>query len=113
MAASLLATEQPVIDSGYAWLVSEANLHNVSDQACGNSDLLDKFDQLVAADIVENLHERGFNWSLRATGDVVFDVLGRTGMLDESSQPVPARELVIRAQDIARLIVPANAWNDC
>jgi hypothetical protein len=113
VAASLLTREQPIIDSGYAWLVSEANLYCDSNQACGDADLLDKFDELVAADIVESLQEQGFIWSLRATGDVVLDVLDRTGMLDESSHPIPARELVLRAHDIVRQIVPSHAWNAC
>lgn len=113
MAASLLTREQPIIDSGYAWLVSEANLHASSGRVCGDADLLDKFDELVAADIVEALRKRGLNWSLRATGEVVFDVLDRTGMLHEASQSLPARDLVLRAHGIARQIVPTNAWHAC
>lgn len=110
MAVSLLTKEHPIIDFGYAWLVSEANLHGDSDRACGDADLLDKFDELVAAGIVEGLRRRGFIWSLRATGDVVLDIFDQEGMLDESSRLVPARELVLRAHEIARQIVPAKAW---
>ena len=113
MAASLLIKEQPSIDSGYAWLVSEANLHCDSDQACGNADLLEKFDELVAGRIVDGLHEGNGKWSVRATGEVVLDVLDQNGMLNESNQPVRARNLVIRAHDIARQIVPADAWSAC
>lgn len=114
MAVSLLTGEQPIIDSGYAWLVSEANRHCDSVRACGAAELLDMFDELVAADIVESLRKRGSVWSLRATGDVVLDVLDRTGMLlDGSSRPLSARELVLRAHDIARQIVPGDAWDAC
>lgn len=113
MAASLLTREQSIIDSGYAWLVSEANLHCASDRTHGGVVSLDRFDELVAARIVADLQERGFSWSLRATGDVVLDVLELAGMLHESSQPVPAREFVLRAHEIARQIVPGSAWNAC
>lgn len=113
MAVSLLTKEQPIIDSGYAWLVSEANLHGDSDRACGDADLLGDFDELVAAGIVESLRRRGSTWSLRATGDVVLDILDQEGMLDESSRIVPARDLVLRAHEIARQIVPAKAWIAC
>ena len=113
MAASLLTKEHPIIDSGYAWLVSAANRHCDSDRACGDADLLDEFDELVAAGIVESLSKRGFTWSLRATGDVVLEVLERVEMLDESSRTVPARDLVLRAFEIARQIVPVNAWKAC
>ena len=113
MAVSLLTNEQPIIDSGYAWLVSEANLHCDSDRACGDADCLGEFDELVAAGVVESLRQRGFTWSLRATGDVVIDVLDRAGMLDESDRIVPARDLVLRGHEIARQIVPAEAWIAC
>ena len=108
MAASLLTREQPLIDSGYAWLVSEANQHGDSDRVCGGAELLDRFDELVAARIVAGFAQRGCHWSLRAIGEVVLDVLEQTGMLDESSQPVPARELVLRAHEIARQIIPSQ-----
>lgn len=113
MAASLLIKEQLSIDSGYAWLVSEANLHGDSDQACSNTELLEKFDELVAGRIVDGLHKRRGRWSVRATGEVVLDVLDQSGTLDESSLPARARNLVLRAHDIARRIVPADAWNAC
>jgi hypothetical protein len=119
VAASLLTNEQPITESGYARLVSEANQHGDSDRACGDAalvggaDLLCEFDELVAAGIVESLRARGFTWSLRATGDVVLDVLDRVGMLDESSRIVPARDLVLRAHEVARQIVPGKAWSDC
>ena len=113
MSASLLTREQLINDSGDARLVSEAHLHGDSGRACVDNELLDRFDELVAADIVESLRERGCMWSLRATGNVVLEVLDRTGMLGESSQPLPARELVLRAHDIARQIVPGDAWNAC
>ena len=111
MAVSLLSKEHPIMDSGYAWLVSEANLHCDSDQACGDVDSMCKFDELVAAGIVKSLRERGFRWSLRATGNVVIDVLDLEGMLDEVNRNVHARKLVLRAHEIARQIVPAKAWN--
>jgi len=113
VAASLLTREQPIIDSGYAWLVSEANQHCDSDRVCGGgggAESLDKFDELVAARIVAGFEQRGSSWSARATGKVVLDVLEQTGMFEESNQPVPARELVLRAHEIARQIVPAKAW---
>lgn len=113
MAVSLLTNEQPIIDSGYAWLVSEANLHCDSDRACGDADCLGEFDELVAAGIVESLRQRGFAWSLRATGDVVFDILDREGMLDGSRLIVSHRDLVLRAHEIARRIVPNKAWIAC
>ena len=113
MAVSLLTNEHPIIDSGYAWLVSEANLHGDSDRACGDADLLGKFDELVAAEIVERLRQRGFTWSLRATGRVVIDVLDRAGVLDESDRIVSPRDLVLRAHEIARQIVPSKAWIAC
>lgn len=113
MAVSPLTKEHPIIDSGYAWLVSEASLHVDSDRACGDADLLGEFDELVAAGIVESLTRRGFTWSLQATGAVVLDILDREGMLDESSRIVPARDLVLRAHEIARQIVPAKSWITC
>jgi hypothetical protein len=109
VAASLLTREQQIIDSGYAWLVSEANQHCDSDRACGDVDLLDKFDELIAVQIVAGFEQRGSRWSTRATGEVVLDVLEQTGMLGESSQLVPARELVLRAHEIARQIIPKQA----
>lgn len=109
MAASLLTREQPMIDSGYAWLVSEANQHDDSDRACGDADLLDRFDELVAARIVAGFERRGSHWSARATGEVVLDVLEQTGMLEESSRRVSARQLALRAHDIARQIIPKQA----
>ena len=109
MAVSLLSSEQPIIDSGYAWLVSEANQHCDSDRADGDADLLDKFDELVAAQIVAGYKRRGSNWSSRATGQVVLDVLEQIGMLEDSNRPVPARELVVRAHEIARQIIPRHA----
>lgn len=105
MAASLLTREQPMIDSGYAWLVSEANQHGDSDRVCCGAELLDRFDELVAARIVSSFEHRGSHWSLRVTGEVVLDVLEQTGMLEESNQPVPARVLVLRAHEIARQII--------
>lgn len=109
MAASLLTREQPNIDSGYAWLVSEADQHGDSDRVCGGAELLDRFDELVAARIVAGISQRGCHWSPRATGEVVLDVLEETGMLDEPSQPVPARVLVLRAHEIARQIIPRRS----
>jgi len=111
VAASLLKQERPIIDSGYAWLVSEANPHGDSDRAGGNADLLDKFDELVAGQIVAGLRSRGSAWSPRATGEVVLDALEHIGMLDRPSQLMPARDLVSRAHNIARQIVPGHAWN--
>lgn len=109
MTVSLLNREQPIIESGYAWLVSEANQHGDPGRADGDADLLDKFDELVAAQIVAGYQQRGSKWSLRATGQVVLDVLEQTGMLEDSNRPVPARELVVRAHEIARQIAPRHA----
>lgn len=111
MAVSLLTKEHPIMDSGYAWLVPEANLYCDSDRSFGDVDSMYKFDELVAAGIVESLREHGFRWSLRATGNVVIDILDLEGMLDESNRIVHVRELVLRAHEIARQIVPAKAWN--
>jgi len=111
VAVSLLTKEHPIMNSGYAWLVPEANLHCDSDQSGGDVDSMYRFDELVAAGIVKSLRERGFRWSLRATGNVVIDVLDLEGMLDEANRIVYARELVLRAHEIARQIVPARAWN--
>ena len=108
MAASLLGREQPIFDSGYAWLVSEADQLGASDRDCGGAELLDRFDELVAGRIVARFSQRGSHWSPRAIGEVVLDVLEQTGMLDESNQPVPARELVLRAHEIARQIIPSQ-----
>ena len=79
MAFSLLTKEHPIMNSGYAWLVPEGNLHCDSDQSGGDVDSMYRFDELVAAGIVKSLRERGFRWSLRATGNVVIDVLDREG----------------------------------
>jgi len=111
VAVSLLTKEYSIMDSEYERLVPEANLHCASVCSCSNVDSMYKFDELVAAGIVESLREHGFRWSLRATGNVVIDVLDLKGMLDESNWIVHARELVLRAHEIARQIVPAKAWN--
>lgn len=109
MAVSLLNREQPVIESGYAWLVSEARQHDDSSQTRCAADLLEKFDELVAAEIVSGYRLRDARWSLRATGEVVLNVLDQTGMLEDFNSPVAARELVVRAHEIARQIVPQHS----
>jgi hypothetical protein len=109
VAVSLLNREQPVIESGYAWLVSEARQHDDSSQTRGAADLLEKFDELVAAEIVSGYRLRGARWSLRATGEVVLNVLDQTGILEDFNSPVAPRELVVRAHEIARQIVPQHS----
>jgi hypothetical protein len=115
VAVSLLAEKQPAVASGYAWLVSESSQHQYfdldPDLECGEADVLDNFDELVAASIVARLRPPNAEWSLRATGEVVLEVLEQVKLLDTASLSVPARELVQRAHGIARQIVPVRAWN--
>lgn len=112
MSASLLVDERPVIDSGYAWLVSEAkqdfDLDPVRD--CGKAASLDEFDELVAEQVVARLGQQEVAWSIRSTGKAVLSVLEQLGWMTRAESPIPTRYLVCRAHRVARQIVPANSW---
>lgn len=114
MIASILPEEQLTSGGrvGYARLVSEARQHECreSESVCGESEILDDFDELVAAKIVSRLRNTRVGWSLRATGEVVLDVLQQSNLLSADSLAVPARELVQRAHRIARQIIPSRMW---
>ena len=101
MSASLLAEEPPAITSGYAWLISEASQHDEQDPGrLSGDDVLDGFDELVAARIVARIQQSNTGWSLRTTGEVVLDVLEQVALLNSASLPIPARELVRSDQPV-------------
>lgn len=88
-----------------------ADGESVSDRDESSTVTLDEFDENVAALIVASIHRRDSKWTLRATGNVVLDVLDRSPRLMRSPSPMPVRELVSRAHRIARQIVPASRWS--
>lgn len=112
MSASVLTDERPAIDSGYAWLISEANRdcsrHSAVEE--NKAILLDEFDELVASHIVKTLRQQAVVWSIRSTGHAVLTVAEQLGWFSEATRPVPVRRLVTRAHRIARQIVPESRW---
>ena len=113
MTASLLTEEHSAIESGYAWLVFEAGQDGnlFSGRASSKAGIPNDFDELVAAQIVARLRRRESVWTIRATGDVVLNVLEQLGLLTVESSLVPVRILVSRAHRIARQIIPAASWS--
>lgn len=113
MTASLLTKEHSAIESGYDWFVFEAGQQStlLSDPTCSEAAIPEDFDELVAEQIVATLGQEESVWTIRATGEVVLNVLEQLDLLTEASSPVPVRILVSRAHRIARQIVPAASWS--